>query len=125
MATEHLGMARSVEEFVALIDQERLAAADTVASSFAYDVVASVVTITEISTIASARVSADMQVASAKILTDAEITAATLLASAEIFIVEYRQKMRIPITKSARTASEDIFKKIGQSHVDHLRESAR
>ena len=118
MVTEYLGRVHSVEELVALIDRDRLAAADMFASSFAYDVATSVATITEISTIASARVSADMQVVSAQILTDAEVTAATLLASAEMFVVEHRKQRSRPAAKGANAASEDVFREIGQSQVD-------
>jgi hypothetical protein len=84
VTSDYLKQPRSLEEIYALIDKNRVDAANAAQAKFHYDMEAAIAAIASIGAIAGARVQADSRVASARVLINAELAATRLLAEAEV-----------------------------------------
>jgi hypothetical protein len=84
MTSDYLKRTRSLDEIYALIDTNRVDAANAAQAKFHNDMEAAIAAIASIGAIAGARVQADSRVASARVLINAELAATRLLAEAEV-----------------------------------------
>ncbi|EME70456.1 hypothetical protein H261_08238 [Paramagnetospirillum caucaseum] len=92
MADKKIEGVQSIEALYALIEHNRLTDEVVAERVFQNEVNAAINTITEISTVASARIMTDTQVASAKIQIDAEVQAARLAADAEMAVAKIKSR---------------------------------
>ena len=99
----------SLAELYELIDRDRIAAATLAEVTFSNDVDLAISSITEISSVACAKVLADTQVASAKALIDAEVSVARLSAGAGVAVAEYKRHVQErPDSVPVETVAEPV-----------------
>ncbi len=123
MVSNYLKQSRSIEELYALIEADRVAAAEIAATVFDNEVAMAITNIGEINQVANARILADSQVASARMMTDAEVTAVALTAKAEAAIVEIKSRLQQDSRRSEITHS--MIAEISRIAVGEISDSAQ
>jgi hypothetical protein len=110
VVSQYLKQNRSIEELVALIEQDREATLSTTQIAFRSEVSTAITNISEISQIANAKILADSQVASAKLMTNAEVMAVHLMAKAEMAVLDIQQQAQsgLPNTQMRRDMIAEI-----------------
>ena len=109
-----------MDEVYALIDKDRAAAAEAARMKFRGDVESAITAVTEISTVAGARIASNSQVASAKILIDAEVSATRLLAEAEVRAAQCVSES----LKKPKEFVESMLLEISRATSEHLTAAA-
>jgi hypothetical protein len=125
MTRDDIGRVHTLAELYEVIEQDRVAAAALAEVAFANDADLAISSITEISSVACARVLADTQVASAKALIDAEVSVARLSAGAGLAVAEYKRHLQdrpeaVPLETVAGMVAQ-----IGDKHSEMIAQGGR